>query len=193
MTMKSCGRPLLFSLSCLAAWAAQAADFSASAKPGLWKMDQQMLINGQDVRKTMLETQKKMLQNAPPEVRDEMMAKLDAQEKGLQCVTPTQAARMATADAYLASMNDNPDACRYELTDETANSFKFSGHCDTEDGFDGDMSGEVVVKSDEAFTMTMKGTGTVPAAGGEEMSQDMRVSAQWLGADCGDVLPDDEG
>lgn len=158
-------------------------------KPGLWEIQSQASINGQqmpDMSKQMAEAQKHMAEmksqmaNMPPEMQERMKAAMSQQghmgmtDKGVTvCMTQEQINRSEIG-------HDPNNHCKQTDISHSGAKTTIKMHCDSPQ--EADMVSEVTRISDtewKSVTHMTTGQRTVDATG----------SGKWLKADCGDVKP----
>ena len=145
-------------------------------QPGLWEISSSaMQVDGQALpdMHQMLE----QLKNLPPEQR-RMMAQMMAKQ-GVQL--GDQGVRICMSEAQIEAqdipLQDPKSGCRHEITERSAELWKFRFSCP-----DGQGEGETRFLSDKEFTTQVKGT-----YGGQSSSMDSH--ARWIAADCGGLQP----
>lgn len=184
---------------------AQASAESISPQPeaGLWRSEAQTLINGQDLVAQMRAAQQQVLQSLPPEQRAQMQSILQSEgEPGVQteCITADQAKKMTDPQAILADAQRQLENCKIDIDRASDSTLTFSGTCDGNEGFTGDMRGELVMVSPREMRSKFTGTGVYEAAmpdmppgqpgmdGGPVEIQHSETN-RWVAAECGSVPP----
>ncbi|MFP6861688.1 DUF3617 domain-containing protein [Pseudomonas sp.] len=160
-------KPLLLSL-CLLPALASAVDI----QPGLWEISSNnMQVGGQAV--PGMEQMLEQMKNLPPEQRqmmEQMMAQQGVQlgDKGVRiCMSEAQ------IKAQQIPMQDPDSGCSNEVTERSAELWKFRFNCPNGQG-----EGETRFVSDKEFTSTVNGTF-------DGQSNSMQSHARWVAADCG--------
>lgn len=171
--------------------------------PGLWEIESQMLINGQDLMANIRQTQEAMMKNMPPAQRQQMEATMrergDAGGKTRECLTAKEVAELADPKKALArSMKEQPN-CKPEVVSISGGTIKFKSRCDDPNGMTGDFTGEHTIVDTQHWNYSMQGRGQVPAqmpgagpaAKGKNNMVDIKGSGQarWIAASCGEVKP----
>jgi hypothetical protein len=176
--------------------AAQAQVLSVQPRPGLWKSEGKMLINGQDIFATMRKAQAEMLKNLPAEQRAQMAAMMQGQGphgQNLDCLTPEEARQLRDPQALLAKMHKETPQCRYQITQISGNTLGLKGRCNDPEGYSGDIEGSYTAHSDTEGSSSFKGNGRFPQAaqvpgikpsgdGRYQFSMESRQS--WVGPNC---------
>lgn len=162
---------LLFAL-CLVPLASSAMEI----QPGLWEISSSnMQVDGQAL--PGMEQMLEQLKNMPPEQR-QMMERMMA-EQGVQL--GDKGVRVCMSEAQIKAqqipMQDPKSGCTHEITERSAELWKFRFSCP-----DGQGEGETRFLSDKEFTSQVKGT-----YGGQSSS--MQSHARWIAADCGGLQP----
>lgn len=180
-------------LMTLGAVSAQAADFKMQPKPGLWKSNTEMMVNGEDVMAKMAAAREKMMEKMTPEMRASMQDQMKDPREQLSCVTPAQIEKFKDVDSWMKYLSED-SGCDFHPTAQTSTSVDFAGSCSGTQGFSGDYTGKLVSSSANQWTMTMNGKGNVSVPGGtsKPMEQNFKTVSTWQAADCGDVQPDDQ-
>ena len=162
---------LLFAL-CLVPLASSATEI----QPGLWEISSSnMQVDGQAL--PGMEQMLEQLKNMPPEQR-QMMERMMA-EQGVQL--GDKGVRVCMSEAQIKAqqipMQDPKSGCTHEVTERSAELWKFRFNCP-----DGQGEGETRFLSDKEFTSQVKGN-----YGGQSSS--MKSHARWVSADCGALQP----
>ncbi|SDT87639.1 DUF3617 family protein [Halopseudomonas salegens] len=175
---------------------AQAQDISPLPETGLWQVETTTLINGQDMMSAIREAQRQALSQLPEEQRAmmEAMMQQDEDQVNHECVTNDDLATFSDADALLQDLLRDMPGCSIELTERGGDRLAFAGTCDGEEGFTGDIEGEVVMTSAREMRHTFTGNGTLNTKSNElpPGMQDMTGQvetrhteiARWVAADC---------
>lgn len=161
---------LLFAL-CLVPLASSATEI----QPGLWEISSSnMQVDGQAL--PGMEQMLEQLKNMPPEQR-QMMERMMA-EQGVQL--GDKGVRVCMSEAQIKAqqipMQDPKSGCTHEVTERSAELWKFRFNCPNGQG-----EGETRFLSDKEFTSQVKGN-----YGGRNSS--MQSHGNWIAADCG-ALP----
>lgn len=162
---------LLFAL-CLVPLASSATEI----QPGLWEISSSnMQVDGQAL--PGMEQMLEQLKNMPPEQR-QMMERMMA-EQGVQL--GDKGVRVCMSEAQIKAqqipMQDPKSGCTHEVTERSAELWKFRFNCPNGQG-----EGETRFLSDKEFTSQVKGN-----YGGQSSS--MESHARWVSADCGALQP----
>ncbi len=183
-------------LLALGTFAAQAQVLSIQPRPGLWKSEGKMLLNGQDIFATLRKSQAEMLKNLPAEQRAQFDAMMKAQGQPgqtLDCLTPEEARQLKDPQALLARMHKETPQCRYQITQISGNTLGLKGRCNDPQGYSGDIEGSYTAHSDTEGSSSFKGSGRFPQAaqlpgvkpsgdGRYQFSMESRQS--WVGPSC---------
>jgi len=180
--------------------AAQAADFKVKPRPGLWKTETKVLINGVDMMAQIEATRKQMMANMPPEARARMEAAMPPtpQSEELECLTQAQIDKITDPVSWFKEQ-EGLSNCAFEVTHQSAHKIQFKGTCKATgkgaESFSGTLSGEFSASSDTAWRMEMKGKGMVPGPNGQPQSVTQNVTSKgtWQKSDCGNVKPEPTG
>ncbi len=169
---------------------AHAEDFDVQPRAGLWQSEVQLLIDGKDILAEVRALQQQMMANLPESARNapgmsDMMNGMD--EDTLSCITKEQAQEAKSIDQWLNQVEQ--DGCQVSETGRSKNSLALKVSCDGSAGFSGSYDGQLSVESEKAWTMTMRGKGTM-GMGGPQVEQDITVKGKWLSDDCGKVSPE---
>ena len=162
---------LLFAL-CLVPLASSATEI----QPGLWEISSSnMQVDGQAL--PGMEQMLEQLKNMPPEQRqlmERMMAEQGVQlgDKGVRvCMSEAQ------IKAQQIPMQDPKSGCTHEVTERSAELWKFRFNCPNGQG-----EGETRFLSDKEFTSQVKGNY-------DGQNSSMESHARWVSADCGALQP----
>lgn len=163
-------------------------------EPGLWEQDVQMLINGQDMMAQMRAMQAQMMQNLPPQVRQQMAGSMGPMG-GPQpfCLSAQQAARAADPQQIMRDLQREQPNCRFQPVGVQGATVRFQGRCEDPQGFTGDVAGKFTQNGARASSGHYTGKGRVAGMPGAAAPGlvDMRMNfkARWVRADCGSVRP----
>jgi hypothetical protein len=152
------------------------ASSATEIQPGLWEISSSnMQVDGQAL--PGMETMLAQMKNLPPEQR-QMMEQMLAQQ-GVQL--GDQGVRVCMSEAQIKAqqipLQDPESGCRHEITERSAERWKFRFSCP-----DGQGEGETRFVSDREFTTQVQGI-----YGGRNSS--MQSHARWVSADCGGLQP----
>lgn len=144
---------------------------SAEPRAGLWEFTSQMEHGGQ----TMPDMQQMMghLQSLPPAQRqmmEQMLAQKGVKLGGSGVQLCLNAERLK---AGVMPMQDANSGCSHEITELSAELWKFHFKCPNGEG-----NGETRFQGDKAFTTTVNGLY-------DGKPSHMQSQAKWLGEDCG--------
>ena len=162
---------LLFAL-CLVPLASSATEI----QPGLWEISSSnMQVDGQAL--PGMEQMLEQLKNMPPEQR-QMMERMMA-EQGVQL--GDKGVRVCMSEAQIKAqqipMQDPKSGCTHEVTERSAELWKFRFNCPNGQG-----EGETRFLSDKEFTSQVKGNY-------DGQNSSMESHARWVSADCGALQP----
>ncbi len=143
-------------------------------QPGLWEISSSnMQVDDQAL--PGMEQMLEQLKNMPPEQR-QMMERMMA-EQGVQL--GDKGVRVCMSEAQIKAqqipMQDPKSGCTNEITERSADLWKFRFNCPNGQG-----EGETRFLSDKEFTSQVRGT-----HGGQSSS--MQSHARWVAADCGNL------
>jgi hypothetical protein len=179
-------------------------------KLGLWEVQGQVLINGQDAFAQMRKNieQEIAQQRARGASADqigplrEMLKNLSSVDR--ECITPTKAAEYDDPKKLLARLEQDEPGCRFVLDSNTPRRIDFHGNCqltkDDEMGFQGPVKGAFEWVSPDSWRDFYSGDGQVvlppgyalpgiKAGAQRAMHFEYRASGRWLGPQCGAVKP----
>lgn len=170
-------RRIRFAVAVLAAVTAAAAWADVSdVKPGLWERTVVMQVANPPPMPD--------LSKLPPEQRahvEKMMAPMPGKPTTLrECVTP----EMAKEWKHFAKDDREDPSCTRKVLESSPKHVEMALECAK-----GPSSGtlEFTAESPEHVVGTIS---MVHGAGGTERRMNMRIDSHWLGAECGDVMPD---
>lgn len=181
-------------LACTAG-AAAAQTLSITPRPGLWKSEGKILVNGQDIMATMRQAQAEMLKSVPPAQRAQVEAMMKAQQGSGQteCLTAAESAELKDPQAMLARMHKETPQCRYQITKISGNTVSMKGRCEDPDGYTGDIEGSYTALSETSARSSFSGTGNYPKAAEipgvkptakGQYTMSMEGTQTWVGANC---------
>jgi hypothetical protein len=177
-----------------------AQSISPTPEPGLWRSEATTLINGQDAQAAMREAYEKMMMQFPEEQRAQMAEALGISEISaeMECLSAEDAAAMTNPQTLLAEAQRDMEGCDIDVQQADSSRLTFSGTCHNNEGFSGDMQGELTMVSSREMRSKFSGKGNYQALaesgsvgtpgteGGPVDIQHTEVS-RWISADCGDV------
>ncbi|UAW98790.1 DUF3617 domain-containing protein [Halopseudomonas nanhaiensis] len=172
-------------------------------EPGLWRSEARTLINGQDLMAQMRAAQQQALEGLPAEQRAQMQSMLESQgDPGVQteCITADQAAKMADPEAILAEAREQMQNCEIEIDQASDSTLSFTGRCEGNEGFTGDMQGELTMVSSREMRSRFTGKGVYemdvgdmppgqPGMDGGPVEIQHSETTRWVAAECGAVPP----
>lgn len=184
---------------------AQADTISPQPDAGLWRREATTLINGQDINLAIRNAQEQMLQSLPAEQREMMEQMMNpGGEPGveMECISPQMAADMTDPEALMErASNDMPD-CSMAINKVSGSTLAIAGSCAGNEGYAGEMQGELTIVSPREMRSTFSGTGTMqmadagvapPALEGMTGNQPVTIEhnevSTWLSDDCADLEP----
>ncbi len=190
--------------TCLYLASAQADTISPEPEPGLWRRESTTLVNGQDLQVAIRDAQQQMLQTLPAEQRqmmEEMMNLGGEPGVEMECISPQMAADLTDPEALLQRARDGMDECSLTINKVSGSTMAIAGSCAGNQGYAGEMQGELTIVSAREMRSTFSGTGTKQMDAGQTppalqgMAGDQPVAIEhtevstWLSADCGDLEP----
>lgn len=172
-------------------------------EPGLWRSEARTLINGQDLIAEMRAAQQQALEGLPPEQRAQMQSMLENQgdpSVQTECITADQAAKMADPQAILADAQQQMQNCQIKIDRVSDSTLNFTGRCEGNEGFTGDMHGELTMVSAREMRSRFTGNGVYemdipdmppgqPGMDGGPVEIQHSETTRWVAADCGTVPP----
>lgn len=172
-------------------------------EPGLWRSEARTLINGQDLVAQMRAAQQQALEGLPAEQRAQMQSMLESQgDPGVQteCITADQAAKMADPQAILAEAREQMQNCDIEIDQASDSTLSFTGRCEGNEGFTGDMQGELTMVSSREMRSRFTGNGVYemdiadmppgqPGMDGGPVEIQHSETTRWVAEECGAVPP----
>lgn len=183
---------------------AQADTISPEPEPGLWRRESTTLINGQDLQMAIRNAQQQMLQALPAEQRkmmEEMMNPGGEPGVEMECISPQMAADLTDPEALLQRARDDMDECSLAINKVSGSTMAIAGSCAGNQGYAGEMQGELTIVNPREMRSTFSGTGTMQMDAGQVppalqgMTGDQPVAIEhtevstWLSADCADLEP----
>jgi len=177
-----------------------AQSISPVPEPGLWRSEATTLINGQDAQAAMREAYEQMMAQFPEEQRAQMAEALGVNDLSvdMECISAEDAEAMTNPQKLLAEAKQDMEGCDIDVQQAGSSRLTFSGTCDNNEGFSGDMQGELTMVSSREMRSKFSGKGNYQALaesgsvgtpgteGGPVDIQHTEVS-RWISADCGDV------
>ncbi|SDR69076.1 Protein of unknown function [Halopseudomonas xinjiangensis] len=190
-------------VAAIACASASAESIRPQPEPGLWRSEARTLINGQDLVAQMRAAQQQALQSLPAEQRAQMQTMLDNQgDPGVQteCITADQAAKMTDPQAILAEARQQMQNCKIEIDQASESRLSFTGRCDGNEGFTGDMQGELVMVSEREMRSRFTGNGVYemdipdmppgqPGMDGGPVEIQHSETTRWIAAECAGAPP----
>lgn len=179
---------------------AQAKSISPKPEAGLWRSEATTLINGEDAQAAMRKAYQDMVNQFPPEQREQMAEMLGVQDIDAQmkCISAEEAAAMTDPETLLAEAKEEMGDCDITVEQAGASKLTFKGRCEGTEGFNGDMQGEMEMISSREMRSKFSGEGlyemdagamtatTAGSAGSPVNIQHTEVST-WVSANCGTV------
>ena len=195
-------RPLVFALAFIASSAATAQTLSPALQPGLWETEPTVFVNGKDVMSGLRVMQDQIMASLPAAQRRQMVAMMAKQGVQLaggkvqQCLTAADTERATRPEQAMAEMRRHAPRCTFDNPRVDGSGLTFQGRCDDPKGYTGDIAGELVIDSPQAWRGHFGGqgkmahVGSIPgiqtaADGTVQMQMDTR--SHWVSADCGTV------
>ena len=194
--------PPLVGSAALAALLAIASAAGAQSLPrpelGLWETRTTILLDGKNPFADRRSQQAEQLKKLPPEQRRQIEAALPPlggkDDVHRECIDAKAQKVWADPHALLREMEKDSPQCRFQLVKLSGSSMQLKGRCQDPDGFTGDLTGGFTMQGGKTWTMSYLGKGTMAGDGGQAPKPtEMRLegSGRWIGANCGDVKPDD--
>ncbi len=194
---------LTVSVAAIACASAAAEPIRPQPEPGLWRSEARTLINGQDLVAQMRAAQQQALESLPAEQRTQMQAMLESQgdpRVQTECITSDQAARMTDPQALLAEARQQMQNCTIEIAQASESKLSFTGRCDGNEGFTGDMQGELEMVSAREIRSRFTGNGVYemdvpdmppgqPGMDGGPVEIQHSETTRWIAAQCAEAPP----
>ena len=173
-----------------------AEQLSPTPEAGLWRSETRILINGEDRMPAIRQAQQQLLEQLPADQRDVLESSIAQGDPGItmECITPPQASEMVRVDEMKREIQRNIPECELTVSSADRSRLRINGDCHGENGFDGDMQGELEIISSQEIRSSFLGRGHFQMAREEEISeqpsniQQLRIS-RWTSPDCGVVTP----
>lgn len=174
----SCARQSVLCGCCLLSVVMAYAEPSQAIKPGLWEVTVKANVNGQE-----LPDMQKLLEQVPPEFRDQLKAKMAQQGTSMTdngavrtCLTQEQIARNQFG-------TDPKGRCKTTDVQKQGNTLSLKIVCDKPKG-----KGETVMTVHSSEAWESKTHMTIEKKGdSQEITSEME--GKWVSADCGTVKP----
>lgn len=167
----------------------QAQTISPQPEPGLWRSEATTLINGEDAQAAIRKQQEAIIEQLPADQRAKMEAVLESEEDlrtTTDCITAEDAALMINPDALLAEAQESMSGCDLEIEQDGKSRLAFHGACSGDQGFVGDMRGDLEMISSREMRSSFSGTSNEdPAATGKPVQIEHTEVSKWVSADCG--------
>lgn len=177
---------------------------SLKPEPGVWRSESTVLVNGTDLFAQMRQAQQAMLDSLPAEQRAAMQAMLGEMgdlNTNDYCISAEEASQ--GSDAWAEQLKKDMPNCDISVSSANDNSLSFSGNCrDTgEEGFVGDISGEMQLISRREIHSRFTGEGLINAGEDSDLpistsgksTIETRDISRWIGSDCSQLPePDDD-
>ncbi len=159
---------------------------------GLWETRTKMTVNGRDMLADMRTAQEAMMKSLSPAERAQMAEAMKAQGAGApsetdqDCIDARSVADWSDPKARLREMEKEMPGCRFEQTTAGGSTLQFKGRCADPEGFTGDITGSMTMKSAREWTSLYTGKGR---SQGRPMDLRVESSGRWLAGSCGAVKP----
>ena len=182
----------------VASLVSQAEGLSPTPEPGLWRTESTTLINGEDLQATIKAAQESFLESMPADQRDMMRQIMASQDEAnaadMECISATEANAMANPEAVLAKAREDMPDCQLTLESSSSDKLVFTGTCSGDEGYDGDMRGELTMQGSREMHTRFVGqgrmdVGDLPVDGDGTVNIESSSVSRWVAADCGDVKP----
>lgn len=177
----------------------QADKLTTTPEPGLWISESTTLVNGVDMQERLQEMRAAMLSQIP-EAQREMMREMlgDTGQVGeRQCITAALARSMTDPQTLLKDAEEQMPECQLTASKVSANSLEFTGQCNDPEGFSGQLSGSLEIRSSKETRSTFNGDGhyMFPAgliepdaeAGNNPVKLMHSQVSRWVSSDCDDT------
>lgn len=177
---------------------ANAEQLSPTPEAGLWRTETRVLINGKDRMPAIRQEQREALEKLPADQQIALESTIIQGNPGMtmQCITPRQASDMVHIDAMRRKIQRNVPECKLTVSSLNRSSLRIKGDCRGENGFDGDMQGELEIISSQEIRSSFLGRGhfQMTQEGGMDSQptkiQQLEIS-RWTSPDCGAVTPNE--
>ncbi|SDS79047.1 Protein of unknown function [Halopseudomonas litoralis] len=177
---------------------AHAYELSPKPEAGLWRSETRILINGEDPMPTIRQSQQQLLEQLPADQRDALEGVAAQRNPGIrmECITPQQASSMVHIDEMRRKIQRNVPECELTVSSAERSRLRVSGDCRGENGFEGDMQGELEIISSQEIRSSFLGHGhfqVVHEGGGSGQPsniQQLEIS-RWTSPDCGAITPNE--
>lgn len=185
---------LLFSVT----MPAHAEQLSPTPEAGLWRSETRILINGEDRMPAIRQAQQQMLEQLPADQRDTLEGVITEGNPGIrmECLTPHQASSIVRIDEMRRKIQRNVPECELTVSSTERSRLRVSGDCRGENGFDGDMQGELEIISSQEIRSSFLGHGHFQVVHEDGVSgqpsniQQLEIS-RWTSPDCGAITPNE--
>ena len=185
--------------------AAQADSISPEPESGLWRRESTTLVNGQDMQLAIRNAQQQMLETLPPEQREMMESMMNpGGDPGveMECISPQMAKDLTNPDALLKRISEDMPDYSMAINKVSGSTLAIAGSCAGNEGYAGEMQGELTIVSRREMRSRFVGNGTMqmdaseapPAMQGMAGSQPVTIEhtevSTWLSDDCADLEAD---
>lgn len=185
---------LLFSV----ALSAHAEQLSPTPEAGLWRSETRILINGEDRMPAIRQAQQQLLEKLPPDQRDTLEGAIAQGNPGIrmECISQQEASGMVHIDEMRRKIQRNVPECELTVSPADRSRLQIKGACHGENGFDGDMQGELEIVSSQEIRSSFLGRGHFQMTRDDGTSsqpsniQQLEIS-RWTSPDCGAVKPNE--
>ena len=197
--MKDALPALAVSLFFPVALSTHAEQLSPTPEAGLWRSETRILINGEDRMPAIRQAQQQLLEKLPPDQRDTLEDTIAQGNPGIrmECITSHEAAGMVHIDAMRRKIQRNVPECELTVSSADRSRLQINGDCRGENGFDGDMQGELEIVSSQEIRSSFLGRGRFQMTHDDGTSsqpsniQQLEIS-RWTSPDCGAVTPNEK-
>lgn len=201
MKLQSC---MTLAAASLYVIAAHADSISPEPEPGLWRRESATLVNGQDLQLAIRNAQQQMLQTLPPEQRQMMENMMNpGGDPGveMECISPQMASDLTNPEALLQRVREDMPDCSMAINKVSGSTLAIAGSCAGNEGYAGEMQGELTIVSRREMRSRFSGNGTMqmeadqvpPALEGMAGNQPVTIEhtevSTWLSDDCADLEP----
>lgn len=181
-----------------------AQSISPSPEPGLWRSEATTLINGENLQAALRAAQQDMFKDLPPEQRALMQDLLgEGEEVGIdmECISAEEASNLTNPQKLIETARRDMPECTLEVEDASGSSMSIIGNCAGNDGFSGDMRGELTMVSTREMRSRFTGKGRMQVnpedapehiqgmASQEPVDIEHSEISTWVAADCGEYRP----